>query len=217
MKPRHTVRYGAIEPPVQGRPGSALLLVDYPRPHHAPLRVALLARTDHEGRLITIQSGAAEPWDAGAVWATFRWSPGDGPADLLLWWPGLPPDIRVAWCEGSADPPSDDVPNPPGIESLNAVGVSDAILLARDSTARWAVQALFDTLTTMGRPPGLTVIENDEQVYKAMRATKAAGRKLTMHNVAAIGGTFSYDNLRRFLGHQGRSWARFRDDFLHTS
>jgi len=217
MKPRHTVRCGAIEPPEQGRAGSALLSVHYPRPHHEPVRVALLARTDHEGRRITIQSGAAEPWDAGLVWATFRWSPDDGPADLLLWWPGHPPDIHVAWREDSTDPPSDDVPDPPGIESLNAVGVSDAVLLARDNTAQWAVQALFDTLTTMGRPPGLTVIENNEQVYEAMQATKAKGRKLTMHNVAAIGGTFTYDNLRSYLHLTGRNWVRFRDDFLRTS
>lgn len=93
---------------------------------------------------------------------------------------------------------------------------------SRGGQAKWAgddteLPSLWAGRPRPGRPPGLTVIENDEQLWQAMRATRTADRKLTMENVAAVGGTFTYANLRSYLRVTGRSWAAVRAEFLHTS
>ncbi len=189
-----------------GRPGSALVKLRFAR----DVRVMLEARTDHEGRSVTLERAGAA-WEAGLVWAAFRWSPGDGPADLLIWWPGKPPDIRVTWREGATEPPPDDLPDPPAMEYLNSAGVSDVDLLSRDASARWAVRAFLDTLSAVGRPPGLTDIENDEQIRSVVRELRANHTRVTQQNVVAWAGTFTLSALRNYLRVHGRKWAEIID------
>lgn len=66
----------------------------------------------------------------------------------------------------------------------------------------------------VGRPPGITTIESDEEIWQAIRDTRRAGRRFTERNVAAVGGTFTYANLRSYLNVTGRSWRELLDTFL---
>ncbi len=174
MTPGHAVTLGRVEPPRQGRPGWAILTIDYPRRGAEPLRVTLLARTDHEGRSIMVRSGTAPEWEAGLVWAAFRWSNENGPAELLLSWRDRPPDLRFTWRDDMHDPPPIDMPDQPPMDGLNYAEVSDVVLLASDPSARWAVRAFLDALPALGRPPGLTNIQSDEPlaVAVALRARR---------------------------------------------
>jgi len=56
------------------------------------------------------------------------------------------------------------------------------------------------------RPPGLTDIEDDEQVLEVVRMLRRQGRRPTLRNVATASGISSYSALRSYVALSGRTW-----------
>jgi hypothetical protein len=91
---------------------------------------------------------------------------------------------------------------------------SDAMLLVSDDGMRLAVRAFWDTLPSIGRRPGLTTIEDDEEILGPMREMRAAKQKrITQEKLVAWAGTFTISELRGYLKVTGKDWRR---DFLDT-
>jgi hypothetical protein len=211
MKPRHVIGLSKVEPPTADRAGSAVLTMTLSRGQLDPVRVMAIARSDYRGRAVTIQSGTGPEWNAGLTFAAFRWSPGDGPAELLLSWRDGPPAGSVTWRESATDPPPADL-DPPPLDGLNYAEVSDVLLLATDPTARWAVRAFLDAIPPIGRLPGLTTITNDDEITKPVQKMRAAGLRITQATLAAFSGQFTVDELRGYLRINGKRWR----DILHS-
>ena len=58
-----------------------------------------------------------------------------------------------------------------------------------------------------GRPPGLTDIEDDEQILEVVRLLRRQGIRPTQKSVAAASGTFTLSALRNYVRLSGRKWS----------
>jgi hypothetical protein len=66
-----------------------------------------------------------------------------------------------------------------------------------------------EEVVTRGRPPGLTTIENDEQIWAPIREMKKQGRRITQRSLAAFSSSFTVDELQGYLKVTNRSWKEF--------
>lgn len=95
------------------------------------------------------------------------------------------------------------------------IGTIPALDIARDHGT--AMEEYIRELATAdrplrpGRPPGLTTIENDEQLRKPIREMRRDRRKVTQASVAAYSG-FTVPEIRGYLSVTHRRWV----DFLHN-
>ncbi len=121
------------------------------------LRIECQAGSDFGGgpRVHVRVEGGPE-WEAGIAWAGLRWSPGDGPPDLTLEWPG---------------------PSTYGTGTYALV--SDALRLATDRDAQWSVRAFWDALPSAGRPNRET-----ERIEVIVAAAAEMGAAATVDTVA---------------------------------
>jgi len=116
--------------PTADRAGVAWAVLVIPRGEVKDwLRIECQAGSDFGGgpRVHVRVEGGPE-WEAGIAWAGLRWSPGEGPPDLTLEWPG---------------------PSTYGTGTYALV--SDALRLATDRDAQWSVRAFWDALPSAGR------------------------------------------------------------------
>jgi hypothetical protein len=60
-----------------------------------------------------------------------------------------------------------------------------------------------------GRPPGITTIQDDDEIRVVIAGMRTARRRVTMPAVAATSGTFTLAELRGYLRVTGRTWTEF--------
>lgn len=90
----------------------------------------------------------------------------------------------------------------------------DAPLVASDASPelRDLLNAAWKRGPTIGRPPGLTTITNDDQIHDVIRAMRRDHVRPTQPAVAARGG-WGIASLRGYLRVHKKDWRR---DFLDT-
>lgn len=182
-------RFIAYEEPGPETPGVARAEWQVNRGVRPPLRIVSEARTDHAGPMVTVHQADGTTWRAGVVWAALRWTEGEGSPDLTLGWPGKPNHGRPTYAM-----------------------VSDALLLASDRRAQRAVRAFWDTLPPLGRTPGSTTIQDDEQLRGPVREMRRDRIRVTRPALAARSG-FTEAEIRGYLDSTGRSFTEFIASF----
>lgn len=182
---RQPPQFLMIVDPMADRPGVARAEWQVRRASNVPLRIIGEARTDHDGPTVTVHAAGGPTWQAGMLWAALRWSPAEGPPDLTLEWPGRPNHGTDTYAT-----------------------VSDALRLATDKEAQWAVRALWDALASAGRPS-----ERADRIgaYRtailAMHAAGWSASRITARVVLQrLGRSGDDSQLRSDVG----GWAEFR-------
>jgi hypothetical protein len=144
------------ERPTSGRPRDQLLRAEV-ADHGRTVSIAIRTSEDATGPLVTFEEVDGSTYRAAVVIAWLRWSPGAGPADLWMTWPDRPVGASDTWAV-----------------------VSDALLLARDPAAGWAVRAFWDALPTVGRRS-----EQDDRITEIVATAARIGPAATRDGVAA--------------------------------